>query len=100
MWIKVHYNNKMFSPLWNFQILQYLPHNYLLKTLRKVKILKDPMGFELMSYRSGLNPLIHCATLLDGIFGREAIKLYTSFYCLLQYINNTSQHGSRCPIPH
>lgn len=89
----------MFSPLWNFQILQYLPHNYLLKFYRKVKILKAPVGFELMSNRSEVNPLIHCATLLDGIYGREAIKFYASFYCLLQYINNMLQHGSRCPIP-
>lgn len=42
--------SKIFSPVKNFQILQYFSKNYFFENLWKGENCKSPAGFELMTY--------------------------------------------------
>mgnify|MGYP005952079729 CR=1 FL=1 len=50
---------------------------YALKICGKVKNLKSPAGFELMTYKSVVNPLTHCATLIGDNNGKETTYVIT-----------------------
>lgn len=56
---------EILSPFYILKILQYLPQKYILELLGKIKIMKAPAGFELMTYMYSnvVTTLTHCATL-------------------------------------
>lgn len=90
---------KKFSPVWNFQIFQYLTKKYvLISFFGKVKILKFLVGFELMAYRFVVNHFMHCVTLLDN---SEKEIIYKFILDLIVYFDKKCVKTKRCPIsPH
>lgn len=57
--MKVHHIKK--KPVSNFQIVQYLTLKYIFEITIKVKIVKTPLGFKLMTCRSVAGALSYCA---------------------------------------
>lgn len=50
MWIKVHYTGNQNHCFWNLQILkQLIKKNIILKDFGKVKIIRTPAGFDLVT---------------------------------------------------
>lgn len=79
---------------------------YGLKFLGKVKMIKAPAGFELITYRSLVYTLTHCSTLWNNYSGKEKkfIKLYlnlifhfnrryvTTLKCFISLKNNCFEY--------
>lgn len=63
--------SKSFHWLRIFKVYNICPQKTCLKVFEKVKHIKAPTGFKVMTYRFVVNALIHCATLLDNIIGKE-----------------------------
>lgn len=71
MWIKVHNIRNAFTVLecLNFAIFDHkIDFDFFFE---KVKSIKPPEGFELMTYKFIINYLTHCATQLGNNFGKE-----------------------------
>lgn len=64
----------------------------ILKKIEKVKILKPPVWFKLMTLRFVEKPLTHFASLLDDGCGKETIDKITLNFFLFNSINSTSQN--------
>lgn len=96
MWIKVNYKQNTFIGL-EFQILQYLTKKYNLKIFGKVKFLKAPVGFDLVTHSYVVNALINCTTLLGNNFGKE--NIYKVILDFIAYFDRKYVTKWRCPTP-
>lgn len=77
---------KTLSPVLEFSNLTIFDPKNDFKIFGKVKTVKAPVGFGIITYTVLVNSPTHCANLLGNNFGKE----YAWFYCLFR---STSQYG-------